>query len=83
MQALEAQTLPQESPDASFCYFIDVYMDDYIQLTMAKPQQQLEHFANVVLMAIHHIFHHVMRMTRPDISKILQLGWRLDLKKKY
>lgn len=52
------QSLPTTSEKECdrFCYFINVYVNDYIGQAMATLWAQLDHVANLVMYAIHDIF---------------------------
>jgi hypothetical protein len=50
------QQLPATADNSDLRYFLDVYVDDFIQLAIPTSQQQLEHVANAVLTGIHEVF---------------------------
>lgn len=52
----DIKILNTQSTDTSFRYFLDVYIDDFIQLAIPTSQQQLEHIANAVMTGIHEVF---------------------------
>jgi hypothetical protein len=49
-------TLPEDGDDKSYRYLLEVYMDDYIALTIPTSRQHLRHSANAVLYGIHDVF---------------------------
>lgn len=50
------RTLPYTGDDNGLRYFLEVYVDDFIQLAVASTQQQLQHVAEAVLHGIHDVF---------------------------
>jgi hypothetical protein len=52
----EAQKLPDKASNDGFNYIIEVYVDDFISLAMAKSKEQLEHVAKSVMHGVHDVF---------------------------
>ena len=46
----------KDTSKESFNYMLEVYMDDYIVLAIAKSQDQLHHVANAIITGIHDVF---------------------------
>jgi hypothetical protein len=78
----DIKTLDTQSTDTSFRYFLDVYMDDFIQLAIATSQQQLAHIASAVMTGIHEVFpSHQQPEEDPISQKKLRKGdgtWSLE-----
>ena len=43
--------------DEPFNYMMEVYMDDYIALSIPRSQDQLHHVFNAIMTGIHDFFH--------------------------
>jgi hypothetical protein len=52
----DCQQLPAEGSSSDLKYFLGVYVDDFINMAVARTQKQLRHVANSVMTAIHNVF---------------------------
>jgi hypothetical protein len=50
------QDLPTTADSNAFRYFIDVYVDDFIPMTIPTSREHLEHVATAVMTGIHDVF---------------------------
>jgi hypothetical protein len=82
MEGEDVQQLALPPTCTPFRYFLDVYVDDFIQLAIPTSRQQLEHITNAVLTGIHEIFPaHPQPEHDPISYKKLLKGegtWRLN-----
>jgi hypothetical protein len=61
-------SLPQSVNTIPFRYLLEVYMDDYIGLTIPASRPQLQHYSNAVMYGIHDVFPPEMQQDEDPIS---------------
>ena len=79
---LEYQALPNVLADSrSLKFMVEVYIDEYINLAMARSKQDLDHISNATMHGMHSMFSANKVDSKDPISKKMRIEkddqWRI------